>query len=52
LLGALLRRSGELAGRVVGWIELDEHHLTEDELLARARAFYASVAGRGSGYRC
>jgi len=32
----------ELARRVVGAVVVDEHHLTADELLAKAREFYAS----------
>jgi hypothetical protein len=47
LLTALLRRSGDLAGRVAGWIVLGEHHLSEDELLAEARAFYAGDGEHG-----
>jgi len=31
----------DLAGRVIGCVTVDEHHLTENELLARAREFYA-----------
>jgi hypothetical protein len=41
LLATLLRRGDDLAGRVVGWIVMDEQHLTEDELLANVRLFYA-----------
>jgi hypothetical protein len=32
----------ELAKRVVGAIAVDEHHLTEDQLLAKARDFFAA----------
>jgi hypothetical protein len=33
----------ELARRIIGSQIVDEHHLTEDQLLAKARVFYASV---------
>jgi|ERR1700677_1581565 len=33
----------ELAGRIIGSMVVDEHHLTEDQLLAKAREFYANV---------
>jgi hypothetical protein len=33
-----------VAKRVVGSVVLDETHLTEDQLLAKARDFYANVA--------
>jgi hypothetical protein len=33
----------ELAKRIVGTVVVDEHHLTEAELLAQAREFYASI---------
>jgi hypothetical protein len=52
LLTALLRLSGDLAGRVAGWIVLDEHHLTEDQLLAEARGFCANRGRRDSRNRC
>jgi hypothetical protein len=41
LLAALRRNHPDLADRVVGSIVVDEHHLTEDQLLATAREFYA-----------
>ncbi|MGD1030786.1 MAG: hypothetical protein ABSA05_06550 [Opitutaceae bacterium] len=34
----------ELARRIVGSLVIDESHLTEDELLAKARDFYAKAA--------
>lgn len=43
LLAVLKRRHKELASRVVGSIILDEQHLSEDQLLARARDFYAKM---------
>jgi hypothetical protein len=33
----------ELAKRIIGALVVDEHHLTEDQLLAKAREFYANV---------
>jgi hypothetical protein len=36
----------ELAKRVVGTVPIDEKHVTEPELLARAREFYADVRSR------
>jgi hypothetical protein len=47
-LGAeLRRRHGRLARSIVGEVVLDQQHLSEDQLLAAARAFYArhGVAG-------
>jgi len=32
----------EIAKRIVGTVVVDEHHLTEDQLLAKARQFYES----------
>jgi len=40
----------ELAQRIIGCLVVDEHHLSLDQLLAKARDFYAS-AGRHSGPR-
>lgn len=44
LLAQLNRHHGDLANRVVGSVVLDETHLSEDQLLARARDFYAGTA--------
>ncbi len=33
----------ELAKRIIGSVAVDEHHLSEDQLLAKAREFYAGV---------
>ncbi|HTI70276.1 MAG TPA: hypothetical protein VMF06_09930 [Candidatus Limnocylindria bacterium] len=33
----------ELAKRILGTVAVDEHHLTESQLLAKAREFYASL---------
>ena len=38
----------ELAGRMIGSLTVDEHHLTPDQLLAKAREFYANVGISGS----
>ena len=43
LLAQLNRHHGDVAKHVVGSIVLDETHLTEDQLLARARDFYAGI---------
>ena len=44
LLAQLKQHHGEVAKRVVGSIVLDETHLTEDQLLAKARDLYAGLA--------
>jgi hypothetical protein len=46
LLAELQRHYPELAKRVVGTVPIDEKHVTEPELLARAREFYANVQSR------
>jgi len=43
LLAALKHDHGDVAKHVVGSIVLDEQHLTEDQLLAKAREFYAKT---------
>jgi hypothetical protein len=43
LCAALAHHHADLAKRVVGSIVVDEHHLTEDQLLAQARAFYEGL---------
>ena len=43
LLSQLKHHHGDVAKCVVGSVVLDETHLTEDQLLARARDFYASL---------
>jgi hypothetical protein len=35
----------EMAKRIIGSLAIDEHHLTQAELLAKAREFYARPAG-------
>jgi hypothetical protein len=34
----------ELAKRIIGSLVVDEHHLTEGQLLAKAREFYSNGA--------
>ena len=41
---AIFRRHGEVAERIVGSTALDERRLTVDQLLAKARDFYAKIA--------
>jgi hypothetical protein len=43
LVAELRQHHKELAERVVGAIVVDEQHLTENQLLAKARAFYATL---------
>jgi len=43
LLDDLKRHHADVAARIVGSIAVDEHHLTEGQLLARAREFYGSA---------
>jgi len=33
----------EVAKRIIGWLVVDEHHLSGDQLLAKAREFYANA---------
>lgn len=44
LLAELKHHHSDVATRIVGSVVLDETHLTEDQLLAEARDFYAKVA--------
>ncbi|HEV8604658.1 MAG TPA: hypothetical protein VGQ99_04790 [Tepidisphaeraceae bacterium] len=44
LFAELQENHKELASRVVGRIVVDEQHLTEDQLLAKAREIYSSAA--------
>lgn len=43
LIGELKVHHKDLAARVVGSIAIDEHHQTEDQLLAKAREYYAGL---------
>ena len=42
LLADLKRHHADVAGRIVGTVVVDESHLTENQLLAKAREFYAA----------
>mgnify|MGYP000548420858 CR=1 FL=1 len=44
LLTHLARHRPNVAKRIVGAVVLDEQHMTEDQLLARARDFYVNAA--------
>jgi hypothetical protein len=44
LLAELTLHHKDLAARIVGSLVVDEHHLSEDQLLAKAREFYANIA--------
>jgi len=44
----LNRQHGDVAKRAVGAIVLDETHLTENQLPAKARSFYAGIASQGT----
>jgi len=46
LLAQLKLHHGDVAKRIVGSVVLDETHLTEDQLLARARDYYAGIASQ------
>ena len=46
LLAELRLHHKDIAAHVVGSVVVDQHHTTEDALLAKARAFYAEHAGR------
>jgi hypothetical protein len=43
LIANLKHHHADLARRIVGSVAVDEHHLTEGQLLARAREFYGSA---------
>jgi hypothetical protein len=42
LLAELKKHHPDIAGRVIGAIVVNEQHMTEDQLLAQARSFYAA----------
>jgi hypothetical protein len=42
LIAELKHHHADVAKHIVGSVAVDEHHLTEDQLLARAREFYLS----------
>jgi hypothetical protein len=41
LLADLKAHHADVAGRIIGSVVVDAHHTTEDQLLAKARAYYA-----------
>ena len=43
LIADLKHHHADVARRIVGSVAVDEHHLTEGQLLARAREFYGSA---------
>jgi hypothetical protein len=47
LLLDLKEHHPDLAGRVVGSVAVDEHHLTENQLLAKARELFVAAARSG-----
>ena len=49
LLAELKQNHAELAQRVVGSVVVNEQHLTENQLLAKARDFYANEKTTQSG---
>jgi hypothetical protein len=48
LLAELKHRHRQVAERIVGQVVVDEQHLTENQLLAQARDFYAKIASEGT----
>lgn len=48
LLAELDRHHKQVRQRVIASVVVDEQHLTEDQLLAKAREIYAKSTGRGS----
>ena len=48
LLAELKHRHPQVAGRVIGSIVVDEQHLSDDQLLAKARDCYAKAAAEGA----
>jgi hypothetical protein len=45
LIANLKQHHADVAKRILGSVAVDEHHLTEGQLLARAREFYSSAIG-------
>jgi hypothetical protein len=37
----------EVTARVIGTVKIDAHHITEGQLLAKAREFYAEFNAKG-----
>jgi hypothetical protein len=48
LLAELDRHHKQVRSRVIGSVVVDEQHLTEDQLLAKAREIYATNAKQGT----
>lgn len=48
LVVELKRRHADIAERIVGSVVVDEQHLSEDQILAKAREFYAMLGSRQS----
>lgn len=48
LRAELKRRHSQIAERIVGHMVVDEQHLSENQLLAKARDFYAHLASQSS----
>jgi hypothetical protein len=46
----LKQHHDEVAKRIIGSIVVDETHLTEDQLLARARELYSGIASRTAAH--
>lgn len=44
LLADLKEHHADVAAKVIGSVRVDAHHTTENELLARARTFYAEFS--------
>jgi len=45
LIANLKQHHADVAKRILGSVAVDEHHLTEGQLLARAREFYSTAIG-------
>ncbi len=46
LLAELKRRHRQIAERIVGHIVVNDQHLSENQLLAKAREFYANTGSK------
>ena len=42
LVAELKKNHHEIAERIIGTVAVDEHHLTEDQLLAKARDLFVA----------
>jgi len=42
----LKHRHADLAKHIVGAIAIDEQHLTDDQILAKARDYYTGIASK------